>query len=117
MPVSYICPERVFGRGCDFARVSTNDRAQLFEMKTCRLTAGDATNTVRRMSTTKETLKSNNLVRPSCAFTMWLIHEKTGSCGVDTIASAILEGAKVKLSNYDHPDVREVYQEYRRRCR
>jgi hypothetical protein len=86
-------------------------------MKTCRLTAGDATNTVRRLSTTKENLKNQNVVRPSCAFTMWLIHEKTGSCGVDTIAWAILEKEKIKLSNYDHPDVREVYQEYITRCR
>lgn len=117
MAVNYICPEQVFGRGCDFARIADNDHAQLFEVKTCRLTAGDATNTVRKLATTKENLRTRDMVRPSCAFTMWLIHEKTGSCGVDAIASAILEKEKIKLSNYNHPDVNQVYQEYRRRCR
>lgn len=114
MTVEQICPDKTFSQGCDFARLSNGDHAQLFEIKSCRLTQSDATRAVSELNGTKDTLKAKSLVRTSCDFSMWLIHEKKGSCRTDAIAITILQKEKIYYANSNDPGFREVYREWMR---
>jgi hypothetical protein len=117
MTLKFMCPEKEFGEGCDFARLSGDDYAELFEIKRSSLTQSDATKAVTELKETRDHLKAKSLVRASCAFTMWLIHEKRRSCKTYGIAAIILEKEKIGYAHSDDAGFDQTYREWVRFCK
>ncbi len=117
MSIKQICPDKAFGQGCDFARFPDENYAQLFEIKSCRLSQADAARAVKELKETKDILKAKSLVGQSCTFGMWVIHHKTGSCKTDAIATVILDKERIGLGNSNDSGFHDVYLEWVRLCK
>jgi cellobiose-specific phosphotransferase system component IIA len=109
-----ICPDVLFGRGCDYARIQSRSKAQLFEKKTCHLGIDDANRAIRQLHQTKEDLLSKNMVDSSCSFDFSLIHVKRGKCGTEALANVILDSKRIKVVKPS--DMRQLYAALKTAC-
>lgn len=117
MPTRKICPDKVFGRGCDFAKIYEERRlAELFEIKSCTLGLDDVSDAIDELSNTITDLKGSDSRYQGYSFKLALVHEKHSSCKVISQAAVLLEAKRVQLGNWQRSEFAEIFREFKELC-
>ena len=112
-----VCADKDFGHGCDFAKILSSKRVELFEMKTCTLSLSDASRAIEELRATKSDLISKGMVNDGCIFQMFIIHVKKGHCRTDIFASMLLQSKSIGVLRADDEEVSQLLSQLLEVCK
>ncbi len=120
---SFICPERIFGEGCDLAEITivggpsnTKCIVRLFEVKRCNLNIRDIERARAQFENTERILQ--RLFREVKILQRILIHDDLHGCKRTVEAVKLLKkyGIHIESLRKGNPEIRRIFNTYNQLC-